>query len=249
MGRSNPNITTNPAVRFFEWKAEKGELQYYDKDAKENVAVRLPFSFLILEEVSQVGGGVKVNGKYEGYWSNAVKDLREQVITVRSKAGVVAQGLYAELKDRKGLHYEKGLYIAFHDDDKVLQIGFLKFKGSSLGAWFEFIKAHKNIYKGAFTIKERSDVINGDKGDYYTPVFVHKADISEESDNAAKELDVQLQEYLTAYFVKGGQQAEEEYSGIPANAGDAWEPDTPEPLARAMAAAERSTTPVDEYPF
>jgi hypothetical protein len=209
MSRSNPTSVSSPATRFFEWAAEKGELRYYDKEKSENVTVKLPFSFLVLDEVSQVGGGVKVNGKYEGYWSNAVKNLNAQIITVRSKAGVVAQGLYSELKERKGLHYVKGLYIAFYDENKTLQIGYLKFKGSSLSAWFDYIKAHRNIYQGAFTIKSKSDVIEGDKGDYYQPVFAHKADISEESDLAAKELDKTVQDYLTAYFAHKGDETEE----------------------------------------
>jgi hypothetical protein len=213
MSRSNPTTFNSPATRFFEWAAEKGVLQYYDKETKENVAVKLPFSFLILDEVSQVGGGVKVNGKYEGYWSNAVKNLNTQIITVKSKQGIVAQGLYAALKERKGLHYIKGLYIAFYDDDKTLQIGFLKFKGSSLGAWFEFTKTHRDLYKGAFTIKSASEVIEGDKGDYYTPVFAHKADISDEADEAAKALDAIVQEYLTGYFAHKGAEEEVEFAG------------------------------------
>jgi hypothetical protein len=98
MSRSNPTNFSSPASRFFDWAAERGELQFYDKEAKQNVTVKLPFSFLVLDEVSQVGGGVKINGKYEGYWSNAVKDLNSQIITVKSKQGIVAQGLYSELK-------------------------------------------------------------------------------------------------------------------------------------------------------
>lgn len=213
MSRSNPTTAHSPATRFFEWAAEKGVLQHYDKETKENVTVKLPFSFLILDEVSQVGGGVKVQGKYEGYWSNAVKNLNTQIITVKSKQGIVAQGLYAELKERKGLHYVKGLYIAFYDENKELQIGYLKFKGSSLGAWFEFTKSHRDLYKGAFTIRSKSEIINGDKGDYYTPVFVHKADVSEEADEAAKELDVIVQEYFTRYFAHQGSELEAEYTG------------------------------------
>jgi hypothetical protein len=213
MSRSNPTNFSSPATRFFEWAAERGELQFYDKEAKQNVTVKLPFSFLVLDEVSQVGGGVKINGKYEGYWSNAVKDLNSQIITVKSKQGIVAQGLYSELKERKGLHYVKGLYIAFYDEDKTLQIGYLKFKGSSLGAWFEFIKAHRDIYKGAFTIKSKSEVIEGDKGDYYTPIFTHKAEISEEADEAAKELDKVVQEYFAGYFAHKATDDEVEYSG------------------------------------
>ena len=204
MSRSQPSVGSSPATRFFEWKAEAGLLQYYDKATQLNVTVKLPFSFMVLDEVSQVGGGTKVNGKYEGYWSNAVKNLDTQIITVKSKQGIVASGLYADLKNRKGLHYVKGLYIAYFDDDKNLQIGYLKFKGSSLGAWFEFTKTHKNIYQGAFAIKSASDVINGDNGDYYTPSFVHKADVSPESEAKAIELDGELQEYLKAYFASKG---------------------------------------------
>lgn len=216
MSRSEPTGAASPATRFFEWKAEKGEFQYYDKERKENIPVKLPFSFLVLDEVSQVGGGTKVNGKFDGYWSNAVKNLNTQIITVKSKAGIVAQGLYASLKERKGLHYVKGLYIAFYDDDKVLQIGFIKFQGSSLGAWFEFSKLYRDIYKGAFTIKSRSEVINGDKGDYYTPVFSHKSEVSEETEQAAIELDKAVQSYLKAYFAhKGVEDAEPEFSGEP----------------------------------
>jgi hypothetical protein len=214
MSRSNPTTTSSPATRYFEWSAEKGTLQYYDKEAKENVPVKLPFAFLILDEVSQVGGGVKVHGKYEGYWSNMAKNLQTQPLTVKSKAGVVAQGLWADLKERKGLHYVKGLFIAFHGDDKVLQIGYLKFKGSALGAWFDYTKTHRDLFKGAFVIQSRSEVVKGDKGDYYTPVFHYKADISEESDNAAEALDATVQEYLTTYFAQNAiAEVEHAYSG------------------------------------
>jgi hypothetical protein len=227
VSRSNPETASNPATRYFEWSAEKGELNYYDKDTKQNVAVKLPFSFLLLDQVSQVGGGVKVQGKYEGYWSNAVKNLNTQIITVKSKGGIVAQGLYAELKERKGLYYVKGLYIAFYDDNKELSIGFMKLKGSALGAWFEFTKSHRNLYDGAFTIKSRSEIINGDKSDYYTPVFAHKP-VSEETEQAAKDLDAELQAYLTAYFAHKGDEAETQEPEVKAAAvGGRTDPQAP----------------------
>ncbi len=239
MSRSNRTDTPNPAVRFFEWSPAKGQLQYYDKEAKENVVVKLPFSFMVLEDMAQVGGGVKRNGSFEGFWSNAVRSNETKVrpFTVRSKQGIEATGLYADLKDRKGLSYIKGLYIAFKEGKGDLQIGHLKFKGSAVGAWFDFIKTHKDIYKGAITIKGPSDVIAGEKGDYYTPVFTAKADISEESNAQATELDATiLQPYLETYLAQNGS-PEQEYSGT-ANGngafyqnepemppmGDAWEP-------------------------
>lgn len=219
MSRSEPSGASSPAIRFFEWKAEKGDFQYYDKEKKENIQVKLPFTFLVLDEVSQIGGGTKVNGKFEGYWSNAVKNLNSQILTVKSKQGIVAQGLYADLKERKGLHYVKGLYIGFYDENKTLQIGYIKFQGSSLGAWFEFAKLHRDICKGAFTIKSRSEVIHGDKGDYYTPVFVYKTEVTEDTETAAVELDKTVQAYLKAYFSQNG--GEEEYTGTQVQAATA----------------------------
>lgn len=200
MSRINPNgNASNPAVKYFDWSAEQGCLRYYDKEKQENVCVDIPFPFLILDEVSQVGGGTKINGKYEGYWSNAVKNLNTQIITVKSRAGIVAQGLYADLKERKGLHYVKGLYVAFYDENKQLQIGYIKFKGSALGTWFEFTKTHRNLYTGAFVIKGR-ELQNGEKGDYYTPVFAFKSEVKEETDTTAGELQKELQEYFKTYF-------------------------------------------------
>lgn len=201
MSRSNPTTAANPATRFFEWSGEKGQLSYWDKATEQRIAVKMPFSFLVLDEVSQVGGGRKVNGVYDGYWSNAVKDLNTQIITVRNKQGIIDSGLYADkFKDRKGFHYIKGLYVAYKDDDGELSIGFIKFRGSALGAWFEFTKQHRNIYQGAFIIRGKSEPIQGEQGSYYTPVFGFKADISPESDERAKQLDIELQEYFKQYF-------------------------------------------------
>lgn len=250
MSRSIPTTTSSPAVRFFDWSASKGELQYYDKDLKENVEVKLPFSFLILDEVSQVGGGTKIGGKYEGYWSNAVKDLNSQIITVKSKQGIVAQGLYAELKERKGLHYVKGLYIAFYGDDKTLQIGFLKFKGSSLGAWFEFTKSHRDLYKGAFTIKSKSEVIEGEKGDYYTPVFAHKPEVSDETENVAKMLDATVQEYFTRYFSHKATDEEAEFSGTQTMAAAVGSHGDPQaPVGGFNPAQDQDDDGLDQIPF
>jgi hypothetical protein len=213
MSRSERTDLPNPAKLFLEWSAEKGVLQYYDKETKTNIEMKLPFSFMVLDEVSQIGGGTKRNGIFSGFWSNAVKNLKTQEIIVKSKEGVEARGLYADIKDKKGFNYIKGLYIAYYDE-KVLTIGFLKFKGSSTGAWFDYTKVNRDIYAGSITIKKRSDVIHGEKGDYYTPVLVHNPNITEESETAALELDKGLQEYLRRYFaMQGIEQAENEYTG------------------------------------
>lgn len=216
MSRSNNTELVNPAVRFFEWSGGEGEVRYFDKslgEKGENVTVGLPFKFLVLDRVAQVTGGIDRDGTYQGFWSNAVKNLKTQGFTVRSKAGVEAQGLYEHIKGHPGIKFMTGLYIAFYDDDGSLQIGYLKIKGAALTAWIEFTKSHKNIYEGAFAITGNTKKRKGSTT-YYEPVFKYIDNVSEDADAMAKELDVHLQEYLTAYFAQNGiAEVETEYTG------------------------------------
>ena len=101
MSRSNPseNSNPNPAVRWFEWNGEKGLIRYYDKDAKQNVDVALPFTFLLLDQLGSVRGWH--DASESGIYSNEVKDTRQDVLIVKAyKGGVLAEGIYKDIKDR-----------------------------------------------------------------------------------------------------------------------------------------------------
>lgn len=227
MSRSIPNTgTQNPATKFFDWNARKGQLEYYDKTTKENVAVALPFRFLVLDQVATVTGGIKrqVGGgkkKYDGYWSNAVRpqDLKTRPFIVKSKiGGKEGEGLWADIKNSiRGVKYMTGLYIAFREGDS-LQIGYLKIKGSVLTEWIEFNKDRRNIESGAFTITGKSEPIEGENDDiYFTPVFSFTEEVKPETETQAVALDAQLQVYLKSYFAQAADTSEPEY-------GDAYEP-------------------------
>ncbi len=138
MSRSNQTELINPATRFMEWSGGEGVIRYFDKtlgEKGENVEVPLPFKFLVLDKVAQITGGIDRDGTYTGFWSNAVRNTKTQKLVVRSKAGVEAQGLYEDIKNYPGAKFMTGLYIAYYDEDKVLQIGYLKIKGAALTAW------------------------------------------------------------------------------------------------------------------
>lgn len=215
MSRSNNTDLINPAQRFFEWSGSEGAVRYFDKslgEKGENVTVDLPFKFLVLDRVAQVTGGIDIDNGYVGFWSNAIRNLKTQRLTVRSKRGVEVEGFYEHIKGHPGVKFMTGLYIAFYDDDKQLQIGYLKLKGAALTAWIEFTKSHRDIYAGAFGIKGKNKKRKG-SNDYFEPVFEHFPKVSDEADEAAKELDRHLQEYLTAYFAQAGlAEAESEYT-------------------------------------
>lgn len=210
MSRSNPNINApNPAVRWFEWNGEHGKVRYYDKDAKQNVDVPLPFTFLLLDELASVRGWH--DASESGIYSNEVRDTRTDIMVVKAfKGGTLAEGLYKDIKDRintLGGSFVANCYIAFKDGD-ALKIGSLRFKGSALGSWMEFRKACRAaLYDSAVEI---SGFTEGKKGRivYRVPDFRTKS-VSDETNQIATDLDKELQAFLKAYFArKTGDQPE-----------------------------------------
>ena len=203
MSRSNPSTTApNPAVRWFEWNGEHGLVRYYDKDAKKNVDVPLPFTFLLLDELASVRGWH--DASKSGIYSNEVIDTRTDIMVVKAfKGGTLAEGLYKDIKDRvntQGGQFNANCYIAFKPTGGLgLAIGSLRFKGAALGAWMEFRKTNRHaLYNAAVTITGYTE---GKKGRiiFRTPLFEPK-DVTVETNKQAEELDKQLQAWLEIYF-------------------------------------------------
>lgn len=202
MSRSNPSEhLANPAVRWFEWNGEKGEVRYYDKDDRKNVDVPLPFTFILLDELASVRGWHDASSS--GIYSNEVRDTTQEVMVVKSfKGGTIAEGKYREIKDRvnaAGGDYHANCYIAFKQGDGAYAIGSIRFRGAALGAWMEFRKAHRNaIYKQAVRI---SGYTEGQKGRviFRVPTMVLNS-VTSEAEAQAVALDKELQEFLSAYL-------------------------------------------------
>lgn len=204
MSRSNiEEQIKNPATVFMEWSGSKGCLKYWDKEAGEKgeeIMVKLPFSFIVLDKLSTISGFSDADKS--GYWSNEVRDTRTDILTVRTKKGVVAEGLYSTFAPIKaaGACYAQSLYIAYYNKDKELIIGNLKLSGSAIGPWIDFTD-NNDIYKIAVTISGAEPKKKGNTN-YFEPVFTPK-EITPETNEKAIELDKILQEYLTAYFKRG----------------------------------------------
>lgn len=199
MSRSNNTEITNPSTRYFEFSGSEGKVKYYDKDAKENVFLDLPFTFLVLDTLTTIKGYSDEHDS--GIWSNEIRNTKTDELTVRTKGGILAQGLYDQVKSVVGAKYSQSVYIAYKDGDE-LKIGNLQLHGAAIGPWIEWRKG-KNIYDGAVAITGTTNEKKG-SNKYFAPVFEAKP-TSEETDAKAKELDTVLQEYLTAYFVRNGQ--------------------------------------------
>jgi hypothetical protein len=205
MSRSNPqnDSTPNPASRWFEWNGEVGTVRYYDKDAKINVNVDLPFTFILLDELGSVKGWNEASKS--AIYSNEIRDTRQDVLIVKAfKGGTLAEGLYKDIKDHVtsksvGGQFTTNCYIAFKSNGAPLAMGGVQFKGSALGAWMEFRKAHRaELLTKAVRITGFSE---GKKGRivFRVPMFTI-TEITPESNTIAVALDVTLQTYLKAYL-------------------------------------------------
>lgn len=195
MSRSNPGLQ-NPALRYFKWRGSDGTLVHYDKEAGQEVVVKLPFEFLVLDQLATITGYCEQDGS--GYWSNEVRSVAKEELTVRTSKGTKQAGLYKDLADvrSKGAKYAKSIYIAF-DLDGEMVIGNLKASGAALTAWIEL--SNKCVpTNGKILLTGREE---GKKGatTYYTPTFEWKSSDKTEDDKAIA-LDKELQVYLSQYL-------------------------------------------------
>jgi hypothetical protein len=175
-------------------------VKYYDKEQKKNIDVGSKFGFSLLDELACVKGWDE--NSESGIYSNEVRDTRAETLVVKSfKGGIIAEGFYKLIKDRVaafGGHFVTNLYIAYKVGDR-LALGSIQFKGAALSAWMDFHKANRStIYKKAVIIDGYSE---GKKGKviYRIPKF-ELTEITAESNEAATQVDKELQEYLKAYF-------------------------------------------------
>jgi len=206
MSRSNQTSTSsNPSQRFLEWGGKKTLLSYWDKEQEKNIEVPIPFTFLLLEELSTITGYSQ--SEKSGIYSNEVKSTKTEELEVKYfKGGTIDKGLYENIKYKvKSLSgkYTKSLYIAMKIDG-VLQIGNIKLSGAGNGAWIDFCSNtdQKQRMSKAICIAETKVETKGENT-YQVPVFQLK-ETTPETDAQAIELDKQLQAYFKEYFGKGG---------------------------------------------
>lgn len=238
MSRSNNIELVNPSVRWMEWNGEQGKFHYYDKEKKQKVDVEGNITFLLLDQLACVKGWNDASDS--GIYSNEVRDLTKEPLAVKSfKGGPIASGFYKDIKDKvaaNGGHFTGSIYVAVKIDGE-LKIANIQLKGASLNAWIEFRNKYKReIYQKAITL---SGVQEGQKGRviYKTPVFSLK-DVSQETDNIAKSLDMDLQNYLKAYLSRTVSEQTEPIKEV-----------EPEPPAKQYNQADLIPTFDDDLPF
>jgi hypothetical protein len=207
MSRSNNTELTNPAKRFYRWDGDKGGFQYFDKtrgEKGERVAIPFPFRFMVLDTLSTIRG--YNDAENSGYWSNEIRDIKKDILTVKTKSGECCKGLYEEVITSRycsGAKYCQSVYIAVKEDDGPLVVCNIQMVGAAVGAWIEFRKKNK-VLDGAVVVES---FIEGKKGKtvYQIPVF-KKIEVTEETERIANDLDKELQTYLDKYLAKTKQE-------------------------------------------
>lgn len=211
---------SNPAKKFLSWKSNDKCFSYFDKEiaegltdpeeikAKANVAVKLPFKFLVLDELASVKGwSDSLTGSIV---SNEVKFISKEPMTVKAfhknakgekTSTEIAKGLYKEIKEKinsAGAKYHKSIYIMLEDGTMAN----IQLKGAAVQKWGEFTQRSKKRLVDEWVVVEKA--LDGKKGavEFTTPEFKFLRSISDAEAEQADEVFNILEAYLKTYLAK-----------------------------------------------
>lgn len=211
MSRSSPTLT-NPAAHFYEWKAGAGKLHYYDKEKATNIEIKLPFEFLVLDELATITGFSRPDNA--SYYSNEVRNSAKEEFTVKLKGQVRYVGLYKNdqqiVQTPKAAKYTKSIYIAHKEGEGFIIANLKAPVGSALSAWIDFTQKHK-VQNGKI-ILTKGEPLETPNGDTYYPPHFEYVSASKEEDAAAIALDKDLQVYLSQYLAANAGDHDDEVS-------------------------------------
>jgi len=185
----------NPSQRYLNWSSDNKTLSYYDKDAKENVLVKLPYKFAFLAERHTVGGWDDRSSS--NIYANEVKFISKEPISVKStKGGLLVSGIYKDMKEKVGNlggHYQKSVYVYNLDTDQIEKVSI---KGSACQSFGDFMTEIRNKkFDFVINLVGGTDEKKG-KIKYSKPIF-------ELGDKLSEEVEAKIEaayEYLEEYF-------------------------------------------------
>ena len=139
----------NPATKHIEWKGSTGRFVYYDKtrenpDGSTGAQITLPdtMHIMFITQLSTIAGFSDID--QSGIWANEAKNLSKDPLSVRTRKGEIASGLYkdisAEVKNAGG-KFAKSIYcMLLLGKDVEPEFVNLKLYGSAVGPWIDFVK-------------------------------------------------------------------------------------------------------------
>jgi hypothetical protein len=154
----------------------------------------------VLDELICIAGYSKADAS--PYWSNEVRQVLKEPLTVKTTSGTKQTGLYRQLDAVRadGAKYAKSIYIAYEAEPGNWIIGNIKASGSALVVWIELSKTA--LFSNGKIILTRGELRNDPTGkyaDYYPPSFEY-VPFEHTEYIVSVRLGAELQNYLTQYF-------------------------------------------------
>ena len=174
----------NPAQKFIEWKGSTGRFVYYDKlrenpDGSTGAQITLPetMHIMFITDLSTFAGFSDAD--QSGIWANEVRNLSKDLLSVRTRKGELATGLYKDIADKvknAGGKFAKSIYcmLLLGKDQEPEFVNF-KLYGSAVGPWIDFVNntyGRKTMEDG-YSIKLSTNPLPQKKGSntYSIPEF------------------------------------------------------------------------------
>lgn len=189
----------SPVKKYLSWSSNDKCFKYYDKEQGKDVLVKLPLTFVHLDELATIKGWHEASES--GIYSNEVRSTRLEELNVRSfKGGEIIKGIYQDIKLRvqgAGGIFHTSIYVYLNGE-----IVNLSFKGAALMGWSDFAKENRKSFLGN-TIEILTSA-EGKKGavKFSTPVFTLGKPIALSENEKAEDAYGALKSYLESKKVQ-----------------------------------------------
>lgn len=185
------STTSNPCNLRLTWKSSDKRFIAYDTITKTKTTLG-NISFIVLAETVSICG---FNEQHNlGIFSNEIKNTQNEELCVRTKNGILVEGLYADIKAKLGPlggNFAQNLYVQL----KTGELAVLQLSGAVLKEWFNYKAANgNNISTHWVTITGINDMKKG-AVKYSVPVLTLGTELTADEDNRAE----LLYNKITAY--------------------------------------------------
>ena len=193
--------STNPTSKFLEWKSNNKSFSFYNKELKQNEEVKLPLTFLVLEEYHTIKGFS--DSDQTGIYANEILQISAEEFEVKTfKGRVIAKGVYSDIKqvvNSAGGNYNKSIYAVTKEGDLIN----ISFKGAAVSKYSQFTEkgAWKRLKDEWVTIEDAEDHKKG-MVSYSTPNFKFNTSLTDYEFKIVEAKANELEAYMDGYLAK-----------------------------------------------
>ncbi len=197
--------TKSPVTKYLQWSSTEKCFQYWDKELKAKVDVKMPVKFLAIGSMIGVGGG-KMEGRNFVAITSGIGAHLNKTLVVKKDGETIATGKWSEVKETVTSHGGKFVSYVYAIMDNELVC--FKMIGASLGAYFSKPKGDRIVVKKSK--EEKTGAIK-----YNVPVF--ECSVIEKDEKAVIAEDENVQKFFKYKDAKEAQKFDSnEESSAPA---------------------------------